>query len=77
MPEAPSLLGMLKVHQPCFGEGTLKSIATDTGYYSHDNYQAFDKLGLEEIGLQRPNRTLCAPAETLDGEIRTKLDCPR
>ncbi len=55
MEDKTSLKAMIKNHQEIFGQGTLKSVGTDKGYYSKRNAKFLDSLkGLEEKGLQKP-----------------------
>lgn len=73
MPDAPSLPGMLALHQNLFGTGVLQSIATDKGYYSYDNEQLLIKHEVADIQLPRPERTLKAPPETTSWPVRKLL----
>ena len=54
MNDKKSLPAMLAEHARVFGEGTLKSVAADKGYWSSRNVRALEQLGVVEIGLQYP-----------------------
>lgn len=73
MADAASLKEMVHDHQTLFGEKALNSIATDCGYYSQENEQFLQKLGVKEIGLQRPNRYLNSSRVKLDFETQERL----
>ena len=73
MPDAQSLPKMLKDHQQLFGPKVLESIAVDKGYYALENEQLLIKIGVADIHLPRPNRTLNAPPETTPWPIRQLL----
>jgi hypothetical protein len=77
MPDAQSLPGMIKEHETLFGQETLQSIATDTGYYALKNLNLLKNKGIKEIGLKRPNRKLNAPPDDLDELTRYRLYCRR
>ena len=64
---------MLKDHQQLFGPKVLESIAVDKGYYALENEQLLIKIGVADIHLPRPNRTLNAPPETTPWPIRQLL----
>jgi IS5 family transposase len=73
MPDAPSLPGMIALHQNLFGTRVLQSFATDKGYYAYDNEQLLIKLDVADIQLPRPERTLNAPPETTSWPVRKLL----
>lgn len=73
MPDAPSLPAMIALHQQLFGQGVLRSVATDKGYYSFDNRQRLEEVCVQDIYLPRPNRTLSAPPDKTPGPIRQLL----
>lgn len=73
MPDAQSLPCMLRLHQSLFGEGVLKSLATDKGYYAYENEQLLIKSSVDDIQLPRPERTLNAPPPTTPWSVRKAL----
>lgn len=73
MPDAQSLPAMVRLHESLFGKGQIESIATDKGYYSYDNERQLEQMGIQEIQLPRPVRTLDAPKEKTPGPIRQLL----
>lgn len=73
MPDAPSLPKMLCEHQHLFGKGVLQSVAVDKGYYALENEQLLLQMGVTDIHLPRPNRTLHAAPETTPWPIRQLL----
>lgn len=73
MPDSGSLPQLIYEHQELFGKQTLKSIATDKGYFSQNNEMMLKEAGIEEIGLQRPDRVLNCPRSTLSLEAKERL----
>ena len=55
MDDKQSFIPLLTEHATLFGEGTLKSVTGDKGYYSAKNQQAVTNRKIIENGLQRPN----------------------
>jgi IS5 family transposase len=51
--DKPSLIPMLKEHQAIFGEGVLKSMGTDKGYFTKANTEEALKI-VKEVGIQIP-----------------------
>ena len=56
MEDKHALIPLLAEHTALFGENTLKSVATDKGYFSGKNLLAITQHGVIENGLQRPGR---------------------
>jgi transposase, IS5 family len=54
MPDKHSITPIIEEHSKVFGQDSIKSIATDKGYWSMENFDKLEKSGVEEIGLQRP-----------------------
>ena len=54
MEDNKSLIPALKEHEKIFGKGVLKDVATDKGYYSRENVQAVESMGICAEGVQRP-----------------------
>lgn len=54
MDDKKSVIPMLDEHEALFGEGTLKSLATDKGYYSLKNVKGAQKQGVDKVGIQAP-----------------------
>ena len=73
MPDAQSLPKMLAEHQQLFGKDVLQSVAVDKGYYALENEQLLIKMGVPDIHLPRPNRTLNAAPETTPWPVRQLL----
>lgn len=73
MPDAQSLPMLLYTHESLFGKGKLGSIATDKNYYSFNNEQLLKQMGVRDIHLPRPERTLDAPPPTTSWAIRKQL----
>lgn len=63
-----SLVPLLNEHQTLFGEGILKSVSADKGYWSSKNVKAAARLNVVDIGLQPPsnikNKKLLPTKET-------------
>jgi len=55
MNDKHSLVPLLNEHQALFGEGSLKSLSADKGYWSSKNVKAAAKRNIKEIGLQAPS----------------------
>lgn len=73
MEDKHSVKPMIETHQKLFGKDTLESVGTDKGYYSKENENYIKSLGIEEIGLQRPNNARASPANETDAKIQEKL----
>jgi len=56
MDDKKSLIPMLQEHENLFGKNTLKSVATDKGYYSNKNIKALVSKEIKQIGIQAPGR---------------------
>ena len=54
MGDQESLIPILMEHQNIFGEGVLKSVTTDKGYYSHENVKYVERITGDADGIQRP-----------------------
>ncbi len=73
MPDAESFKRMLAGHIELF-KTPIESISTDKGYYSKDNEQLALDFGIQEVGIQRPNRKLANPPDnTISEEAQEKL----
>ena len=73
MEDKHSFIPMLAEHSSLFGEGTLKSIATDKGYWKAKNQRELTKLGVVESGLQRPgNVKSCEGLPSLEVQKRLR-----
>ena len=64
---------MLNTHEQLFGQGLLKSMATDKGYYLLNKEQTLIQMDVPAIYLPRPNRKLGARPETTPWSIRKLL----
>ncbi len=73
MPDAKSFPKLIAEHERLFGSNILNSVATDKGYYSHENHLLLERKQVQEIGLQRPQRSLRAPPNNTPFEIMQKL----
>lgn len=58
MDDKKSFIPMLQEHENLFGKNTLRSVATDKGYYSRTNVKALVKRKIEYIGIQVPGNTM-------------------
>ncbi len=54
MNDKKTFVPMLEEHASLFGDGVLKSVSTDKGYWSAKNHRAVKEFGVIENGLQRP-----------------------
>ena len=70
MDDKKSFIPMIEQHEELFGKNTLKSIATDKGYYSKRNIKAMLKRKIAQIGIQIPgntqNENITSSAEELE-----------
>jgi IS5 family transposase len=75
MNDKHSLIPLLDEHQSLFGEGALKSLSADKGYWSSKNVKAAAKINVNDIGLQAPsnikNKKLLPTKEKQD-ELRDR-----
>ncbi len=53
MEDRASFQSCVRVHEDLFGKGTLKSIATDRGYYTKSNESFLKEKGISSDGLQK------------------------
>lgn len=58
MEDKKSIGPFLREHARVFGQGVLKSISADRGYYSKSNVSKCARQGVVEIGLQAPGKHL-------------------
>ena len=72
MNDKDSLIPILTEHAVLFGEGTLKSAATDKGYWSAKNQRELIRRRVTESGLQRPVNVKSTFGQAND-EIRQRL----
>lgn len=76
MNDKDSLTPLLAEHSVLFGEGTLRSVATDKGYWSNVNRQAIiNKPGMQESGLQHPSNIknlLGVPSQGVQDKLRDR-----
>lgn len=75
MEDKNCLIPLVKEHADLFGQGTLKSIAADKGYWKVTNQKALIQSNVEEIGLQRPNNTKYAeqlPTQEVQDRLRDR-----
>lgn len=72
MDDKSSLIPMIEEHANIFGEGTLKSVSTDKGYWSAKNHKALVKQGVKEVGLQRPGKIKDEQAKDLSDKLRDR-----
>jgi IS5 family transposase len=56
MQDQHSLLPAIHTHRALFGEGQLKQVGTDKGYYSAANIKAIEALAINADGVQRPSQ---------------------
>ncbi|MCX6126705.1 MAG: hypothetical protein NTV34_18380 [Proteobacteria bacterium] len=71
-----SLVPLLNEHQALFGEGVLKSVSADKGYWSSKNVKTAAKMKVTGIGIQAPSNiknTRLLPTK----EIQEKFRDPR
>lgn len=57
MDDKKSFIPMLQEHENLFGKGTLRSVATDKGYYSNKNVKTLVSKNIKQIGIQVPGNT--------------------
>ena len=62
MQDQHSLLPAIHTHRGLFGEGQLKQVGTDKGYYSAANIKAIEALAISADGVQRPSQIKHRPA---------------
>lgn len=55
MEDKSSLMPIVAEHRRLFGDGHLKQIGTDKGYYTAKNIKAIENIGINADGIQRPN----------------------
>jgi len=67
-----SLIPLVSEHASLFGEGTLKSVAADKGYWKKSNQEQLIKCGLKEIGIQRPSNVK-SPVGLPTQEVQDRL----
>lgn len=73
MPDKTSLEPMIKEHEQIFGKVDINSVSTDKGYYSSKNEKILVKIGVEEIGIQRPINIKKAHPKPISKECEEKL----
>lgn len=61
MPDKTVFPQFIEEHVKLFGKGTLKSLATDKGYYSRKNQKLASKANVAEIGIQTPSNIKVKP----------------
>lgn len=54
MEDKQSFVSLLDEHAALFGQGTLKSVSADKGYWSTKNNRELSKRSIQEMGLQHP-----------------------
>jgi len=54
MGDKKSLIPIIQEHQKISGSVKLEKLATDKGYYSPTNIKDLKKMGIDDIGIQRP-----------------------
>jgi IS5 family transposase len=69
MNDKKSFIPLLLEHEKLFGKGSLKSVATDKGYWSSKNFKGAVKLGVQDVGLQHPTKV-----KSPGGQNTQKLD---
>jgi len=70
-----SLVPLLNEHQALFGEGVLKSVSADKGYWSSKNLKAAARLNVSDIGLQSPSNiknTKLLPTKETQEKLRDR-----
>jgi transposase, IS5 family len=70
-----SLVPLLNEHQALFGEGILKSMSTDKGYWSSKNVKAAGKLKVRDIGIQATSNiknTRHLPTKEIQEKLRDR-----
>jgi IS5 family transposase len=72
MEDKQSLLPAIVEHRHIFGEGVLKSVGTDKGYYSAQNIRAAQKAGADATGIQRPRHVRECPPEEVVRLLRNR-----
>jgi gas vesicle protein len=55
MDDKKSIEPMLIEHENLFGKGKLDTLATDKGYYSHNNVKQAQTKGVTKVGIQKPS----------------------
>lgn len=58
MDDKKSFIPMLQEHEHLFGKNSLRSVATDKGYYSRTNVKSLVKRNIQQIGIQVPGNTM-------------------
>ncbi|MCX6117987.1 MAG: transposase [Proteobacteria bacterium] len=75
MNDKSSLVPILDEHQKLFGEGELKSMSADKGYWSSKNLKTAAKRDVDDIGLQAPSNiknTRILTTKELQVELRDR-----
>ena len=70
-----SLVPLLNEHHALFGEGILKSVSADKGYWSSKNLKAAARLNVSDIGLQAPSNiknTKLLPTKETQEKLRDR-----
>jgi hypothetical protein len=68
MSDKPSLPAVIETHQKIFGQKTLRSFATDRGYFSYKNQELLENLELKEFRLPKPGRPRDPPSPITEQE---------
>lgn len=55
MEDKTSLLPIVREHRSLFGDGQLKQVGTDKGYYTAKNIKELESAGINADGVQRPS----------------------
>lgn len=75
MNDKHSLVPLLNEHQALFGEGILKSVSADKGYWSSKNVKAAAKMKVSDIGIQAPSNiknTKLLPTMEIQKKLRDR-----
>lgn len=72
MEDKKSLLSMVENHIQLFGQGRLKEIGTDKGYYSHKNLKTISTMGINVDGVQRPVTVKLQPPTEVVQQLRDR-----
>jgi hypothetical protein len=72
MEDKQSIAPMVANHAQIFGQGCLKEIGADKGYYTHENTKNPATMGINTDGLQRPSSIKSKPSEDVAQPLRDR-----
>jgi transposase, IS5 family len=72
MEDKKSLSPMIENHIQIFGQGLLKEVGTDKGYYSRKNIKNISAMGINTDGVQRPVTVKSQPPKEITDPLRDR-----